>query len=54
MHHILEPECPEYDGNSVGGRILLGHNNAELPLSDICSECRVSDRETSKSFYNVT
>ncbi|KAM0830710.1 hypothetical protein ACQ4PT_066036 [Festuca glaucescens] len=40
IHHILEPECSEYDGNSSGGRMLLDYNSRELPLSDISSECR--------------
>ncbi|KAM0830713.1 hypothetical protein ACQ4PT_066039 [Festuca glaucescens] len=52
IHHILEPECPEYDGNSIGGRILLGHNNAELPLSDICSECREAGYTMSSIWAN--
>ncbi|XP_047064987.1 serine carboxypeptidase-like 17 [Lolium rigidum] len=39
-HHILEPECSEYDGNSSGDRMLLDYNSGQLPLSDISSECR--------------
>uniref|UniRef100_A0ACD5WN61 Uncharacterized protein n=1 Tax=Avena sativa TaxID=4498 RepID=A0ACD5WN61_AVESA len=52
IHHILEPECSEYNEDSNTGRMLLDYSSAELTLSGISSECRETGYTMSSIWAN--